>query len=81
MANRPELQNKGQGRHKDQNGHSAGPGTSHTGMSRVIRENKRIEAEARNALTVPERRRAYRTPVGKLLTAIYRKPLPVSQPL
>jgi len=61
MPNRPEVQNKGQGRHKDSLGRSAGPGTSHKGVARTIRINKRAEAEERNnsEYTVPEVRRAF----------------------
>jgi hypothetical protein len=35
-------------------------GRHHKGYSRTLKQLKREEAEARNALTVPERRRAYR---------------------
>lgn len=57
--NRPEVQNKGQGRRKDDNGKSIGPGTSHKGMSRLIRDHKRAEAEERNRRTNPDNRRVH----------------------
>lgn len=60
MPNRPELQNKGTGFHKNPlNGQSQGPGTSHKGISREIRAAKREEAEERNADTPFDRKRSY----------------------
>lgn len=57
--NRSEVQNKGQGRHKNSDGKSVGPGTSHRGISRTIRENKRAEAFQRDKHTHPEKRKAF----------------------
>jgi len=60
MPNRIELQDKGQGYHKDQySGKAQGPGTSHKGISRTIRNAKRQEAEARNSHTHPDNRRVH----------------------
>jgi hypothetical protein len=60
MPNRPEVQNKGQGYRKNPNtGQAMGPGTSHKGVSRQIRENKRTEAEIRNEHTDPYKRRSF----------------------
>lgn len=60
MAHRMELQNKGQGYRKNPStGEAMGPGTSHKGVSRTIKANKRTEAEERNEKTVPDKRRAF----------------------
>lgn len=60
MSNRPELQNKGKGLSKSPTtGKAQGPGTSHKGISRQIRENKRTEAEERNSNTPEDRTRAF----------------------
>lgn len=61
--NRPEVQNKGRGsrKHPSTGQRYAPTGTtSHKGIMREIRINKRAEAEARSAQTMPERRRAFR---------------------
>lgn len=58
--NRPEVQNKGAGsrKHPVQGTRYAPTGTtSHHGIMRDIRTNKRAEAEDRNSRTRPERRR------------------------
>jgi hypothetical protein len=60
MPNRFELQDKGQGFRKNPlTGHSIGPGTSHKGISRAIRDHKHSEAETRNANTAPDRKRSF----------------------
>lgn len=55
MANRKELQNKT---------------NSNKGISRVIRENKRTEAEIRNEQTPLERTKANRLRHSKLVSAL-----------
>lgn len=60
MPNRIELQNKGKGYSKNPTtGKSQGPGTTHKGIAREIREAKRTEAETRNADTVTDKRRSF----------------------
>jgi hypothetical protein len=48
MANRPEHQRSFES-----------PNTSHRGVSRIVRLQKRLEAEHRNATSVPDRRRQF----------------------
>lgn len=58
--NRPEVQHKGAGAANHVSPRPAKKGTSHKGIIKVIRTNKRSEAEARNEKTRPERTKKYR---------------------
>lgn len=50
---------------------SAYTGPQGRGRAKIRKKEKRAEAEARNKLTPPERRRIARTPEGRLLLNIF----------